>query len=126
MSETPKTYHGDSVRSLFLVAAFIMTALLPLFAVRIEESVVFSVSCIIILCVAAGLTSPKQKLSGYLNAIIALGGVIVFETRAVNLFTIYRQSDFFFVTNQILALIFVASLYFAIKTLRRISDGHQG
>lgn len=126
MSETPKTYHGDSVRSLFLVAAFIMTALLPLFAVRIEESVVFSVSCIIILSVAAGLTSPKQKLSGYLNAIIALGGVIVFETRAVALFTQYQQSDFFFVTNQILALIFVASLYFAIKTLRRISDNNQG
>jgi hypothetical protein len=108
-------YYGDLVRKLFIVAAVFMVVTLPIFYFTdIHEPLAFSLGAIVILGVAAGLTSPGILLSVAINLCISIVGFFFFEYYAVRA-SLY--SPFFF-TNQILALLFLIALYYSIKTLR--------
>jgi hypothetical protein len=110
-------YYGDIVRRLFLIAAFVMAATLPYFSPLIDKPLLMSIVGILVLAVAAGLSSPAYSLTSLLNALVALGAMVVFETYAVQSFT-ESGTDVFFLINQGLALIFLVAFYFGIKTLR--------
>jgi hypothetical protein len=110
-------YYGDIVRRLFLIAAFVMAATLPYFSPLIGKPLLMSIVGILVLAVAAGLTSPAYSLSSILNALVAIGAVVVFETYAVQRFSEFG-TDVFFLINQALALIFLVAFYFGMKTLR--------
>ncbi len=110
-------YYGDIIRRLFIIGALVMAATLPFFSPIIDKPILFSIMAILVLSVAAGLTSPTSPASALLNTFITLAGVVVFESYAVSQHKI-GGIDKFFVLNQLLALIFIVALYYSIKTLR--------
>lgn len=119
--KTPAHYYGDYVRAAFLLAAVIMLVSLPSFGSVLRVPVIVSVGSILVLGLAAGLTNPKQKWDAGVNMVLAAIGFLIFESVAV---IVYQQDiatpimQRFFITNLGLGLIFLAALYFAVKTFR--------
>jgi len=109
-------YYGDLVRKLFMAAAVIMLIGLPFFHDYIPVPVNYSVLGIILLGIFAGLVNPKLYLVTLLNTMIATVALIAFEFYAIKSFT--QQQSFFFVINELLAIIFLFALYYSTKTLR--------
>jgi len=114
----PVHYYGDTVRVLFLGAAFIMLIGLPTIKSYLALPSIFSVAAILILGLVAGLTNPRQIWEAGLNAIISLAGFLVFESYAVMAYEKYSPTDKFFVANLALSLIFMLAIYFSVKTFR--------
>lgn len=114
-------YYGDTVRWLFMVAAIIMALTLPIVHTILNIPIIVSTFCILILGVAAGLTNPNQIWDAAINVIISMAGFLVFDTTAI---WIYQQQintdplEKFFLASTALGLIFLAAVYFSIKTLR--------
>lgn len=73
---------------------------------------------IVILSYLAGLTSPKQPIIIWVNAIVSTIGFIMFEKYALELFSDHRIV--LFLANQVLAILFLAAIYLSIKTIRAI------
>ena len=122
MNETQESqkithYYGNSVRTLFMLAAIIMVVSLPIFKLEIGFPVIVSVIAILILGLAAGLTNPQQSWDAGVNLVVSASGFLIFMTYAVNT---YREKtlDRFFLTNLILSFIFLLAVYFSVKTLR--------
>ena len=99
-----------------MAAAVVMIICLPMVLDYITLPISISVGGIILLGVLAGLTNPQQVWIMILDTLAALIGSIVFETAAIGAFV--RRLDYFFVINQILALLFLFALYYATKTWR--------
>ncbi len=109
-------YYGDIVRKLFLAGAVIMLLAYPFFRTNIPLRPAFTIIAVALLSVMAGLTSPKERWTSAVDALIALGAVITFEYYAVKFAA--PQFGGLFVANQLLALTFLVALYFAVKTFR--------
>ena len=111
-------YHGDTLRGLFVIGAVVMIigtstgANLPLSTLG---TVIFAV----VLMVVAGATNPEQSWINWVNAVIAVVGAILFGNDAI---THYRAVgtlfDMSYLYSEALALLFLVSIYFAIKTVR--------
>ena|SRR3989344_1802760 len=111
-------YHGDTVRVLFITAAVIMLlaestgAVLPL---AITGTVIVAVGLVIL----AGITNPAQLWIHWCNAAMAIVNAYLFGTVAIEHFrqtqTFFDSSYFF---SEVLAIIFLISVYFAVKTVR--------
>lgn len=110
-------YYGDRVRQLFLAAAFMMAATLPYFSPEIDQPLLMSIMGILVLAIAAGLTSPTYVSSALLNVLVAFAGLFVFESYATSRYQL-EGADIFFWANQALALIFLFAFYFGLKTFR--------
>ncbi len=109
-------YYGDTVRSLFMFVAISMAILLPLVKSVLTVPVGISIVAILILGIFAGLTNPRQQWVIGFNSAIAIVGFLVFEYFGINAFI--AGEEFFFVINQLLALIFLFAIYYNTKTLR--------
>ncbi|MEK7067191.1 MAG: hypothetical protein AAB950_00095 [Patescibacteria group bacterium] len=118
----PSHYYGDVVRRMFLVGAVIMLLALPFFYRLIPAPIFFSVLAIIVVELAAGMTSPKTLWSAIVNVCIAIFGIFAFENEAISAFSRYDAETGYFWTNQLLALIFLIALYYSVKTVRRMSS----
>lgn len=114
----PAHYYGDTVRLLFLSAAFIMLIGLPTIKSYLSLPTIFSVAAILALGLVAGLTNPRQVWEAGLNAALSLAGFLVFESYAVMAYEKYSPTDKFFVANLALSLIFMLAIYFSVKTFR--------
>jgi hypothetical protein len=111
-------YYGDAVRFLFMLAAIIMLITLPFLSSKLPVSIYVAILVILIISVLAGITNPLQKWISVLNAAIAVGASSVFEYYAVKSFVNNQVTTLYFVTNQVLAIVFLFALYYSIKTLR--------
>lgn len=111
-------YHGDMVRKLFVAAGAVMIITLPFLSHRLPLPPFFSALFIVILGSAAGFVSPKSKWIIPANFVISAFGVLVFEYFAVSAYQKYSLADSLFLTDQILALIFLFALYYSAKTFR--------
>jgi|SRR3989338_1145936 len=119
-------YHGDAVRTLFIVAGLIMVFSYPFFRSFISEPISLSIIGSIILAVFGGLMNPKQKWVIFLNTVIPVIAFMFFEYYAVITYldllpaekTIKNVHGAFFWTNQVLAIIFFFATYLSTKTLR--------
>ena len=109
-------YYGDIVRILFLTASFLMMVTLPIFQDRIPYPILFSIFGILILGIIGGFINPRQKVVIVISILVALGAFAFFEYYAV--ICDCSIIDPYFLTNQVLAMIFFAALYFGIKSLR--------
>ena len=118
-------YYGDLVRKLFMAAAVVMLVSLPVFSKEIDTSLVLSLMGILLVSLAAGYMSPVSKTSAWFNVLIAAGGLFVFELAAVQAYVPTNGVTSFFLVNQALAVLFLFSLYFGVKTARgiRLSRG---
>ncbi len=108
-------YYGDTVRVLFLIAGVIMLATLPIVQQNIPAPSLVSVAFIIIVALAAGLTSPRHGAVMAANVVISFVGVGAFELAAISFSEPWSA---FFWTNQSLAIIFFIALYYSAKTFR--------
>lgn len=113
-------YYGDTVRVFFVIGALVMIASLPFVAEYIEIPFLISILGILIVGVAAGITSPVLKWSSVLNVFISFYAVLEFEWYAVNWYMDNGPQNLFFVVNQLLAINFLLALYFSVKTFRGV------
>lgn len=113
-------YYGDAVRFLFMLAAIIMLVTLPFLSGKLPVSIYISILAILAIGVLAGITNPLQKWISVLNAVISVGALSVFEYYAVKSLMTYQVTTLYFITNQVLAFVFLFALYYSIKTLRAI------
>ena len=111
-------YHGKAVRKMFLAGSLLMVTALPFFYELIPYPVYTTILATVVLIVSAGLTNPHRLLSVILDVFVSLVAVITFEYYSVYIASAMPEEKFFFLVNQILAVIFLFALYFAIKTLR--------
>lgn len=111
-------YYGDTVRKLFLTSAVLMIITLPFMARFIEVPLYISILAALAISVFAGITNPLQRWVAVLNFLIALAGAFIFENAAINGYSTYSIIHQAFYINQILAILFIVTLYFTTKTLR--------
>lgn len=116
----PSHYYGDVVRRLFLAGAILMAITLPFILEFFPTPIHISLFGIIILGLVAGLISPQQKWVIIVNFLISLGAFAVFEYFAVITYMELSITSLFFWINQVLAVIFLISLYYASKTFRGV------
>ena len=117
-----KHYYGDLVRRFFVLGAVIIAIGLPFFAKTIPEPIFASVVGLVVIGVAAGLTSPFLW-SAILNLVVSFLAVLVFEYYAILTYlhpAVFRTTPGFFWTNQLLVVNFLFALYFSIKTVRGV------
>lgn len=121
-TESSYHYHGDSVRTLFIIGGLIMIISYPFFSSFIKAPIAFSIIGVIALAIFGGLMNPKQKWVMAMNAIIPIAAFAVFEYAAVytylNLSPVRDIHVAFFWVNQVLSVIFFSAAYLATKTLR--------
>lgn len=114
----PPHYYGNIVRILFLTAALVMMVGLPAIRDYLHIPTIFSVTAILVLSLAAGLTNPRQIWEAGLNAIISIVAFLFFESYAVWAYEHYSATDKFFIANLALGFIFLFATYFSVKTFR--------
>ena len=123
-SNRPSHYHGDLVRGLFLAAA-----VLVFITKFVEDAPTFSFGAmmllILTLVIAAGITNPAQKWIHSVNMLISIAGVLTFGWLSTS--RIETAPELFSGAGLvvIIALIFVAALYFSTRTVRGYSVPHQ-
>lgn len=111
-------YYGDTVRRIFLLGAFIMAVSLPFFWSLINLPIYASIFAILILDIAAGMTTPAKFWTGVLDLAGSALAVIVFEYYAVLAYGNLPEETYFFLVNQLLAVLFLVGLYYSVKTVR--------
>lgn len=111
-------YYGDMVRSLFMLAAVVMIVTLPFVNEQLPVSLPVSILAILFLGISAAITNPLQLWSIITNATISIVAFSIFEYYSVSAYFQYSIFSLLFWTNQVLAIIFIFSTYYSIKTLR--------
>ena len=91
---------------------------LPTIAQFLALPPLVSVIAILILGLAAGLTNPQQMWTAVVNVSIAVVGFVTFALSAVSSFQTHAAHSKFFISNLILAFIFLLTVYLSTKTLR--------
>ena len=114
----PLHYYGDNVRKLFVAVAIITLLTLPFFRDFVHVPVMYYVTAMIFLCLVAGFTNPTHRWVVILNVAISVYGILFFESEAISAYGFYDTQIWYFWTNQLLALLFLTSLYYAAKTER--------
>jgi hypothetical protein len=111
-------YYGDIVRRLFLLAAVLMIVSIPLVEDSLPIPFALSLGAMIGLAIVSGFINPVHRFTGLINVVSSVAGFAVFEVAALYGFNKYQWMSFFFLVNQLLALIFFFAIYFSTKTLR--------
>ncbi|MEO8065835.1 MAG: hypothetical protein ABI643_03220 [Candidatus Doudnabacteria bacterium] len=109
-------YYGDSIRKLFIFAALIIVVGLPFVYGYLGLPITLSLVAALALVIFAALTSPNHKWVIEINAIVSAVALLIFEAYAIRFYNL--QQPFLFVTNEILALLFLVALYYSVKTWR--------
>jgi hypothetical protein len=111
-------YYGDLVRFLFLAGAVLMLLTLPFINNRVPVPIFVSILAILTLALVAGFTNPRLRSTVILDTTIAISAFIIFEYYAVSGYIEISAVDLYFVSNQLLAIIFLIASYYSTKTLR--------
>ena len=111
-------YYGDTIRKLFFSSAFIMLFFMPFFNSYIPVTIRQGLLVVLALSIFSGLTNPKLLWIAVLDLLISIGGVFIFGYYAVDSYLRYSVADMYFWVTQTLSVLFLASLYFSIKTVR--------
>ncbi len=114
--EPATPYYGDLVRKLFILCGLVILITLPFLKTLIPGPIYYSLTLVIVLAFFAGMTNRKFKKILVVDVIISGIGFIVFAYQAIMHFI--GLFDLFFVTNLILAVIFLFAFYWSIKTAR--------
>jgi len=115
-------YYGDVVRRLFLAVGVVMLTTYPFFRdILTPLPVSLTMLAVLALAFFAGLLNPKQRWVTMLNLGVSAAGVLVFEYYGIKAYGqvgVDARHVTFFVANQVLALLFLAALYYSSKTVR--------
>lgn len=116
-------YHGDVVRALFLTNAILI------FATKfVAETPMFSFGAmmllILTLVIAAGITNPAQRWIHTVNMLVSIAGVLTFAWLSFSRIESAAQLLSGDGLLAIIALLFLASLYLATRTVRGYAVPH--
>ena len=115
-------YHGDEVRVIFIVSAIVLIVAQSTGA-QLWVSTFGAVLSAIILVIAAGITNPDQAWINWFNAFLAIMGILIFGTSAVEHYragmSLFEPS---FTYTEALALLSLFALYFTTRTIRGLSQ----
>lgn len=114
-------YYGDHIRKMFLGVAVALLLSAPFLSGVLESLAPLHILLAPILIAFSALTTPRSQLIMMGNVAVAAFGAIIFELITVS---VYRQ-DYVWsaIAYEAIALIFVFSLYFSLKTLRTMRFG---
>ncbi len=110
-------YYGKYVRFCLLGASILMAFTLPFTFTRYSMSLFTAIFLIVISVLLAGATNHRQKWTAISDWTASVLGFCFFEYYAVTTFAYHSFHGFFFYC-QLMAIIFIASFYFATKTVR--------
>lgn len=96
----------------------------PFYADDLSQDIPFIVLSSVVVIVVAALTNPLKRSIMSADTIVSAIGLIVFESWA--LINFQTQSPILFVLRELLALLYMAALYFSLKTLRSMVQGNIG
>ena len=117
-------YYGDAVRKCFLLAGCVFLFLIPVYSTSLPGLLpVAIVGAVILVCFAA-LTNPRKSWVMGANALVSSIGVIF--CAMIALFAYENDMLIIYLANQVLALVFLFSLYYSVKTVRAMMLGTIG
>ena len=121
----PAHYYGDDVRRLFIAGVIVMLVSLPFFGEYIRVSAFYYILGMIFIGLVAGFTSPVNRWIVALNLLISILALYFFESESIAAFNGCgtEKGKWYFLTNQLLAVIFLAALYYSAKTVRGEGEG---
>ncbi len=122
--ETIPHYHGDIIRTLFIVAVILSLIVIPIWGYILPIHLEMEIGAGIILIILAGLTSPHARFIMALNVIVSAGSVFLLEWFALTLRT--TNSLELLIVREVGAFLFLGALYFSVKTLRAMMQGKMG
>ena len=115
--ETNPHYHGNEVRTIFIIGAGVLLVAESI-GVTLPLSAGGAVVAAIILAVAGGITNPIQTWTHWANELIAIAGVIIFGTAAVEQYRTGVVFDLSFAFIEGIAFLSLVALYFTTRTIR--------
>jgi hypothetical protein len=110
-------YYGDLVRKLLIVAAVMIMLTIPIFPNIYLLPIAVLVVIIFALTTLAGILNPKQMIFMVLVGVVSTSLYFVFENNALYYFGA-EDKDLYTWINQSLAILFLITIYFSIKTIR--------
>ncbi|HAS85174.1 MAG TPA: hypothetical protein DCS23_03875 [Candidatus Yonathbacteria bacterium] len=116
-------YYGTLVRKQLFFAAFVI-----LLAALIDRELrnfylVVGLFGVVGLTILAGLTSPQKRGIMFTDMFVSAIMFLIFEYFAINAFVKYGTfSDPIFFFRQLIAVIYLVTLYYSTKTLRYYDD----
>lgn len=119
----PAHYHGDTVRGLFLMAA-VLVFMTRFIGTGLPFTSGAQMLLILTLVITAGITNPAQRWIHYVNMLVSIAGVLTFGGLA---FSRIETTEALFSGQGlvvVIALVFLAALYFATRTVRGMSVPH--
>jgi hypothetical protein len=112
-------YHGFVIRRLLIAAGVIMLITTPIFIDLLPHPTLSSVIAVVILIILAGILNPRDLNVTISHIGISSIAIVVFEYYAIDRYQDIRTIfDPFFLTNEVLVIIFLFVLYYSTKTLR--------
>ena len=115
---TKAHYYGDVVRQLFLASGILILLTMPIYKQILPIDFIVITFFVVVLALAAGVTTPSQKWIIVVDTIISMIFLLTFQYFS---FTYYAYDSFIiFLIRQLIAIIFLFSLYYSVKTLRAI------
>lgn len=115
-SSRSRYYYSEIIRKLFISAGLIVLVTMPFLYNKFSFLIFFPIAAIIILTLAAGITSKRQPGNILIDLIISLAGLIVYSFRTVTEFQ--HHFDLMFVTNIVLSCLFLFTTYWSVKIWR--------
>lgn len=115
-SSKSRFYYSEIVRKIFLTAGVIVLVTMPFLYNKFSPSIFFPIAAVIILTLAAGITTKRQQENIIIDLIISLAGLIVYSFRTVTEFE--HALDLMFVTNILLSCAFLFATYLSVKIWR--------
>lgn len=117
-------YYGDAVRKCFLVSGCVMLFLIPVYSSALPGLLPIAIAGAVVLVFLAALTNPRKSWVMGANALVSGAGVVFCAMIALMAWESGEMIIFF--ANQILALVFLFSLYYSVKTVRAMMLGTIG
>lgn len=112
-------YYGTLIRKhLFFAALLILVAVFLDSELR-SAYLSYGLVTVIGLIIIAGLTSRSNRSIVFIDAMVSALMFLVFEYFAIDTFVQYENfSDGIFLLRQFIAIVFLITMYYSIKTLR--------
>jgi len=116
-------YYGNIVRKQLFFAAFVIM-IAALIDSELRNFYLFiGLFGVVGLTILAGLTSPQKRSIMFTDMCVSAIMFLIFEYFAINAFVRYENfSDPIFFFRQLIAVIYLITLYYSTKTLRYYDD----
>lgn len=115
---TPSHYYGDIIRVLFIILSILILLGLPMFNTILSIPFPITLTGIIYLIAIAGIINPLSLSTVLVTLGTSIVGFIFFEDLAFTYLFSNRSHILFGLANQLVAILFLYSLYFSLKTVR--------